>query len=97
MTEANTAPYQLATGTVPRPIGTNDRPVASPSNVTYYNCRAVSANNRSFSNKITHSIQSLFGGAAHALIIDIYQQINTDLSISNRDLFSRTTRNIHDR
>ena len=32
---------QLATGTNPRPIGTIDRPVASPGNVTYLNCRAV--------------------------------------------------------
>ena len=33
---------RLATGTNPRPIGTIDRPVASPGNVTYLNCRAVS-------------------------------------------------------
>ena len=32
---------RLATGTNPRPIGTIDRPVASPGNVTYLNCRAV--------------------------------------------------------
>ena len=32
---------QLATGTNPRPIGTIDRPVASPGIVTYLNCRAV--------------------------------------------------------
>jgi hypothetical protein len=36
---------RLATGTNPRPIGTIDRPVASPGNVTYLNCRAVSVNN----------------------------------------------------
>jgi len=34
---------RLATGTNPRPIGTIDRPVASPGNVTYLNCRAVSS------------------------------------------------------
>jgi len=33
---------------------------------------------------INNSALSLFGGAAHALIIDIYQQTNTDLSISNQ-------------
>ena len=38
------APYQLATGTVPWPNGTNDRPVSCAGNVTYYNCRAVITN-----------------------------------------------------
>ena len=92
-----TAQIPRHTGLLPgqfhRPIGTIDRPVSCAGNKTYHNCRAVSAHNRSGSNNITSSIQSLFGGAANALIIDIYQQINTDLSISNLDLFSRTTRN----
>jgi hypothetical protein len=38
---ANIALYQLATGTVPAPNGTNDRPVSCAGNVNYYNCRAV--------------------------------------------------------
>ena len=42
---ANIAPYQLATGTVPMPNGTNDRPVSCAGNKTYHNCRAVSVNN----------------------------------------------------
>ena len=41
MTEANTAPYQLATGTVPGPNGTMPRPVSCAGNVNYFNCRAV--------------------------------------------------------
>ena len=44
MTEANTAPYQLATGTVPRPNGTMPRPVSCAGNVNYFNCRAVGFN-----------------------------------------------------
>ena len=44
MTEANTAPYQLATGTVPRPNGTMPRPVSCAGNVNYFNCRAVTVN-----------------------------------------------------
>ena len=42
---ANIAPYQLATGTVPGPIGTNDRPVSCAGNTNSPNCRAVSVNN----------------------------------------------------
>ena len=41
---ANTAPYQLATGTVPWPNGTNDRPVSCAGNANSLNCRAVSTN-----------------------------------------------------
>ena len=41
---ANIAPYQLATGTVPGPNGTNDRPVSCAGNVNYFNCRAVRKN-----------------------------------------------------
>ena len=42
---ANIAPYHLATGTVPGPTGTIDRPVSCAGNVNYFNCRAVSVNN----------------------------------------------------
>ena len=38
------APYQLATGTVPRPNGTNDRPVSCAGNANSLNCRAVRKN-----------------------------------------------------
>jgi hypothetical protein len=41
---ANTAPCPPRTGTDPGPNGTNDRPVASSGNVTYFNCRAVGFN-----------------------------------------------------
>ena len=46
---------RLATGTNPRPIGTNDRPVSCAGNKTYHNCRAVSVNNggRFISNNCT--------------------------------------------
>jgi hypothetical protein len=39
---ANTAPYQLATVTVPQPNGTIHRPVSCAGNTNYHNCRAVS-------------------------------------------------------
>ena len=81
MTEANTAPYQLATGTVPGPNGTNDRPVSCAGNANSLNCRAVSVHNRGGSTIVIDSLPSLFGGAANALINDIYQQINTHISI----------------
>ena len=38
------APYQLATGTVPGPNGTNDRPVSCAGNANSLNCRAVIVN-----------------------------------------------------
>ena len=41
---ANIAPYQLATGTVPGPNGTNDRPVSCAGNANSLNCRAVVRN-----------------------------------------------------
>jgi len=41
---ANIAPYQLATGTVPWPNGTIDRPVSCAGNANYHNCRAVGFN-----------------------------------------------------
>jgi hypothetical protein len=43
---ANIAPYQLATGTIPGPNGTNDRPVSCAGNTNYHNCRAVSLNDK---------------------------------------------------
>ena len=79
---ANIAPYQLATGTVPGPNGTNDRPVSCAGNVNYFNCRAVSTHCRGDIIPISKGfLLSLFGGPANALINDIYQQINTDISI----------------
>ena len=66
------APYQLATGTVPRPNGTMPRPVSCAGNVNYFNCRAVIANTQSVNIQFTMTIlrYTAIADLAHLLLRD---------------------------
>jgi hypothetical protein len=63
---AKTAPYRLATGTIPLLYYRDNGPDGFAGNVYSLNRRAVSKHNIRLTKYLTSSIPSLFGGAANA-------------------------------